>query len=75
MTLFKFGGLMCSVITTTRKFFTLLLSVVLFGHVLSVLQWQSVGIVFVGLMLDTYQGYVKRESAKDADTSKTKKNE
>jgi UDP-galactose transporter B1 len=57
--------------TTTRKFFTLLLSVVLFGHVLTVLQWQAVAVVFSGLALDTYQGYLKSSSTPAKKQEKT----
>ncbi|KAK3740313.1 hypothetical protein QZH41_000878 [Actinostola sp. cb2023] len=42
MTVANFGPLSCSIITTTRKFFTILGSVVLFGNVLTVRQWTLV---------------------------------
>jgi UDP-galactose transporter B1 len=48
------GSLVCTMITTTRKFFTILLSVVWFGHVLGLVQWLAVVVVFAGLALDTY---------------------
>lgn len=48
------GSLVCTMITTTRKFFTILLSVLWFGHILSVVQWLAVGVVFAGLALDIY---------------------
>jgi UDP-galactose transporter B1 len=41
-------------ITTTRKFFTIVLSVLMFGHVLNARQWGSVAIVFFGLVMDAY---------------------
>jgi len=47
-----FGPLPCSIITTTRKFFTVLASVLLFGNVLGMGQWIGTGLVFVGLGLD-----------------------
>jgi UDP-galactose transporter B1 len=46
----SYGPLMCSIITTTRKFFTILFSVFWYGHHMSVIQWISIVIVFVGLM-------------------------
>jgi len=51
LTIHYFSPLTCTTITTTRKFFTLLLSVYKFGHVLNVWQWVSVGLVFGGLYL------------------------
>jgi len=51
-----FGPLPCSVVTTTRKFFTVLASVLLFGNVLSSLQWGGAALVFIGLALDSIYG-------------------
>ncbi|VVC93815.1 solute carrier family 35 member B1 homolog [Leptidea sinapis] len=48
----EFGPLACSVVTTTRKFFTVLASVLFFGNVLLVRQWIGAIIVFTGLLLD-----------------------
>ncbi|KAI0982555.1 hypothetical protein GJ496_011669 [Pomphorhynchus laevis] len=41
-----FGPLACSVITTTRKFFTIFLSVIIFRHPLSLTQWFGAVSVF-----------------------------
>ena len=43
-----FGPLPCSIITTTRKFFTVLASVVIFGNALSQRQWVGAAFVFAG---------------------------
>jgi len=59
-----FSSLVCSLITTTRKFFTILVSVIAFGHVLTNLQWIGVSLVFAGLGLDLFNStkkQVKRE--------------
>eukprot|EP00736_Rhodelphis_marinus_P002408 Rmarinus@m.9328 len=45
----RFGALYCAIVTTTRKFFTILGSVVWFGHALSAPQWLGVVLVFTGL--------------------------
>ena len=45
LTVTEFGPLPCSIMTTTRKFFTVLASVILFGNVLSGRQW--IGTVLV----------------------------
>ncbi|KAM9745810.1 solute carrier family 35 member B1 [Menidia menidia] len=56
MTVVYFGPLTCSIVTTTRKFFTILGSVVLFGNVLSQMQWVGTILVFLGLGLDAKFG-------------------
>lgn len=48
MTVVYFGPLTCSIITTTRKFFTILGSVILFGNVMTTLQWVGTILVFLG---------------------------
>lgn len=48
----SYGALACSVVTTTRKFFTVLCSVVLFGNSLSGRQWVGTVLVFTGLFAD-----------------------
>jgi UDP-galactose transporter B1 len=53
-TIRTFDSLVLTTITTTRKFFTIVLSVVMFGHVLNGRQWGSVGLVFFGLVMDAY---------------------
>lgn len=41
--------------TTTRKLFTILFSVVLHGHYLSGQQWSGVALVFLGLAIDAWE--------------------
>jgi len=48
----EFGPLPCSIVTTTRKFFTVLASVLFFGNSLMGRQWIGVAFVFAGLFLD-----------------------
>lgn len=55
----KLGSLACSLITTTRKFFTILASVVLFRHPLVLGQWVAVGIVFSALSYNILQKYLR----------------
>ena len=47
----EFGPLPCSIITTTRKFFTVLGSVILFGNSLLPHQWCGAVLVFTGVKL------------------------
>lgn len=56
LTVSDFGPLPCSIITTTRKFFTVLGSVILFGNTLLPRQWFATVIVFIGLFLDSMYG-------------------
>ncbi|VFV47339.1 solute carrier family 35 member [Lynx pardinus] len=56
MTVVYFGPLTCSIITTTRKFFTILASVILFANPISPLQWVGTVLVFLGLGLDAKFG-------------------
>lgn len=56
LTVTEFGPLPCSIITTTRKFFTVLGSILIFGNNLAPRQWLSTFIVFTGLFLDATYG-------------------
>jgi len=76
-----FGPLTCSVITTTRKFFTILGSVLIFRHPLTALQWAGTLLVFAGLSLDSAFGKAggkhkaassKNDGSYDADVTTLK---
>jgi UDP-galactose transporter B1 len=56
LTVAEFGPLPCSIITTTRKFFTVLVSVLYFGNALSGRQWFGTTLVFTGLSFDSFYG-------------------
>lgn len=67
----NFGPLACSVVTTTRKFFTVLCSVIFFGNVLIVRQWLGAVLVFAGLFADMFYGKKPSPSpAKKANVAK-----
>ena len=51
LTITWYSTIVCTTITTTRKFFTILFSVIHFGHQFSKWQWVSVCMVFSGLYL------------------------
>lgn len=55
-TITTFGPLKCSIITTTRKFFTILGSVIIFNNPMSSRQWLGSVLVFLGLALDSKYG-------------------
>lgn len=68
-----FGPLPCSIVTTTRKFFTVLCSVILFGNVLSARQWLGTIIVFSGLFADMFLGKKPNPPVSDSKKSESKK--
>ena len=56
----EFGPLPCSICTTTRKFFTVLASVVFFGNALVQRQWLGATLVFIGAYHLSTNGYIAR---------------
>ncbi|XP_052805276.1 solute carrier family 35 member B1-like isoform X2 [Mya arenaria] len=71
ITVTSFGPLPCSIITTTRKFFTILGSVIIFQNPINSRQWAGTVLVFMGLGLDSAYGKEK----KDIKNVKNVKNE
>lgn len=53
-TLEHFGSLSLVTVTVTRKLFTILISLLWFNHSLRILQWLSVGLVFLALLVETF---------------------
>lgn len=51
LTINWYSPVMTTTITTTRKFFTILLSVWTYGHDFSTWQWFAIALVFTGLYL------------------------
>lgn len=67
-----YGPLSCSVVTTTRKFFTVLCSVIFFGNVLATRQWYGAVLVFAGLFADMFIGKKPQPVKKSAEKEKEK---
>ncbi|KAG5945371.1 hypothetical protein E4U59_005908 [Claviceps monticola] len=64
-TLSTFSSVLLVTVTVTRKMFTMILSVVAFGHRLTHMQWLGVGLVFGGIGVEA--GIARREKmAKEA---------
>ncbi|KAK6590828.1 UDP-galactose transporter [Cryptosporidium xiaoi] len=61
----RFGSLYLAIITTTRKFFTVLISVVLFGHQLTFGQWLCVIATFIVLGIQTIFSRKSKEKIKE----------
>lgn len=68
-TLATFGSLVLVTVTVTRKMVSMMLSVVMFGHRLSGMQWVGVGMVFGGIGAEAEmkrRGEVAKREAKKA---------
>lgn len=65
-----FGNLVSTLLTTTRKFFTIILSVIWYGHKITPIQWGSVSIVFFSLLFDSYMSYVEHRKKDKENLSK-----
>ena len=63
----EFGPLPCSIITTTRKFFTVLGSVIMFGNTLLTHQWAGAVLVFAGIFLDGAYGKQQQAAKTSVD--------
>jgi UDP-galactose transporter B1 len=66
-----FSPLMCTTITTTRKFLTILLSVWKFGHTFTTVQWFSIFMVFGGLYLGIVSKFVGGSGSGSGSSSTT----
>jgi UDP-galactose transporter B1 len=70
LTVSEIGPLPCSIITTTRKFFTVLASVLLFGNSLTGRQWFGTVLVFTGLSFDSFYGKSQKKPIKPKEEIK-----
>jgi UDP-galactose transporter B1 len=62
LALFKFNSMTLTIITTTRKFFSILASVFWFGHTLQLTQWLGVLLVFGGIGADSHLKFTQKRS-------------
>ncbi|CAI6333187.1 unnamed protein product [Periconia digitata] len=70
-TLAHFSSLLLVTVTVTRKMLTMLMSVVLFGHTVTEMQWAGVGLVFGGIGAEAwYQSREKIAKKKAASAAK-----
>ena len=67
LTIQWYSPVVTTTITTTRKFFTILLSVWMYGHSFSVTQWLAVCLVFSGLYLAILMVQRKRSAKQKAE--------
>ena len=59
------NGLVVSIATTTRKFFTILISSIYYHHAFTVYQWVGIAIVFFSLFIETLLGKIGRREKPD----------
>ncbi|CAI2726278.1 unnamed protein product [Schistosoma spindalis] len=59
----NFSPLTCSIVTTTRKFFTVLFSIIVFGHSMTTCQWIGTVLIFSGLLLDQIYGKTRSKQS------------
>ncbi|KAJ4304585.1 UDP-galactose transporter [Kalmusia sp. IMI 367209] len=74
-TLAHFSSLLLVTVTVTRKMLTMLMSVVLFGHQVTHMQWAGVGLVFGGIGAEAWYQRVEKKAkmeAKKREVAKTK---
>ena len=72
-TLSTFSSVLLVTVTVTRKMFTMILSVVAFGHRLTQMQWLGVALVFGGIGVEAgiaRQEKIAKEAAKKASSTK-----
>lgn len=71
-TLSTFSSVLLVTVTVTRKMFTMILSVLAFGHRLTQMQWLGVALVFGGIGVEAgiaRQEKMNKEAAKKAQQS------
>lgn len=64
----EFGSLLWITVSITRKFITVVSSIVLFNHSIQPAQWAAVGAVFMGTVLEVVMNYVSSPSKAAKDT-------
>lgn len=70
LTVANFNSLILTTITTTRKFFTILLSVFINRNPLAIEQWGSVFLVLAGLVGEIFDKYTKSKKTQKNTTAK-----
>lgn len=64
LTIQQFGPLTCSILTTMRKFLTIVANTWWFGHVMGVAKWAAVVFVACGVVMERYADSVEKAQAK-----------
>lgn len=69
----EFGSLMWVTLSITRKLFTIIVSIIMFNHKISLMQWIGVGLVFSGMTLEVIMNYILKEKKNNQEDMKIKK--
>ena len=69
----EFGSLAWIAISITRKLFTILVSVFMFGHPVKPIQWFGIFCVFLGMTVEVGVGYLVKSKKEVAVADKKKK--
>jgi len=68
----EFGSLQCSIVTTSRKFLTILVNTLWYGRHVSSVQWACVTVLFTALGLDTYGSMIEKAESDKKKTASAK---
>jgi len=71
----EFGSLQCSIVTTIRKFLTILVNTLWLGRTLTMIQIGAVVFVFLGLELDNRGKEREKENKRKAEADRKQKSE
>lgn len=63
----SFGSLPCTIVTTSRKFFTVIFSVIFYSNPVNNLQWFAIILVFSALLGDAFFGRIQLACLRKAD--------
>jgi UDP-galactose transporter B1 len=67
----EFGSLLWITVSITRKFITVVSSIVLFNHSIQPAQWAAVGAVFLGTILEVVMNYITPKEKKENSAGQT----
>lgn len=65
LTIQQFGPLTCSILTTMRKFLTIVANTWWFGHVMGIAKWAAVALVAYGVVMERYADSIEKAHAKN----------
>lgn len=68
----SFDPLVCTTVTTTRKVFSVLLSVILKGHAMNTTKWAGIGLACVGILGELEEKFSASRKKTDSKESKKK---
>ena len=68
LTIANFDCFILTTVTTTRKFFSILFSIIAFGHSLITEQYYGMALIFFGISLDAITSEMRRRKAMKAKT-------